>query len=36
MVRNIVLLTICLAKIVQKVFCSFIYSLINLAFLHLV
>lgn len=29
-------LTICLAKIVQKVFYSFIYSLTNLALLHLV
>lgn len=34
-VGNTVLLTICLAKIVQKVLCSFIYSLTNLALLHL-
>lgn len=33
---NIVLLTICLAKIVQKEFCCLIYSLTNLALLYLV
>lgn len=35
-VGNVVLLTICLAQIIQKMLCSFIYSLTNLALLHLV